>query len=386
MSSTRAHRPGATEVALDLVLTAATFAGTLALLRHGGVVPMRPWSGTLDPAGVALAALSTLPLAAWRRSPMAVFLATAAASVALAGFGYPSDVVLGPTVALYLLAASRDRENPWNRRTTLAVAGLFTAYLVAAAFARQGLPGVELLHSGLAWAVAWFAGDRSRLRRERMEEFKERALRAERDAARESQLAIAEERGRIARDLHDSAGHAISVIAVRAGAARLRFHQDPARSLAALEAIEDLARQTATDIDQIVRGLRDERGNPESLDTLIAHHVAAGLDVSVTTEGADGHVGRPVEQAVYRIVQEGLTNAARHGTGTARVAITFGSKVLAVTITNPVRANGSASPGGGHGLIGMRERATLLGGTLEAKRRNGIFEVRAIIPLPGGAS
>src|SRR5206468_446811 len=122
--------------------------------------------------------------------------------------------------------------------------------------ARGGFPAPQLLHSGLAWTVAWFAGERARLRHLHMADLHERASRSEREAERERLLAVAEERARIARDLHDSAGHAISVIAVRAGAARLRHGQEPDRSLLALEAIENLARQTATDIDHIVGTLR----------------------------------------------------------------------------------------------------------------------------------
>ena len=149
----------------------------------------------------------------------------------LAGLGYPVDLMLGPTVALYLLAASRGPKTPWTGRITATVVGLLVAYLGATAAAYGTFPGIELLHTGLAWAAAWFAGERTRLRREHVADLRQRVLRAEREAERERLLAIAEERARIARDLHDSAGHAISVIAVRAGAARLRHHQDPDRSL-----------------------------------------------------------------------------------------------------------------------------------------------------------
>lgn len=150
----------------------------------------------------------------------------------------------------------------------------------------DAFPGTELLHTGLAWAVAWFAGERTRLRREHIAELEERALRAEREAERERRLAAAEERARIARDLHDSAGHAISVIAVRAGAARLRHDEDPERSRLALEAIEQVARQTVAEIDEIFGTLRDgrsPRGAVEappglaSLDALVERHTSAGL-------------------------------------------------------------------------------------------------------------
>ncbi len=377
---------------LDLAIAAAALAGSLALLRHGGVGPSRPGSRELDLVGVVLAACSTAPLLVWRRSPLGVFAVTAAVGVLLAGLGYSVDLLLGSTAALYLLAASRSQQAPWTPRTTVTVVGLLVAYLGAAAATQGTFPASELLHTGLAWAVAWFAGERTRLRHEQTAELNERALRVEREAERERLLAAAEERARIARDLHDSAGHAISVIAVRAGAARLRHHQDPDRSLLALKAIEELARQTAEEIDQLVGTLREDGSTDgaveaplglASLDTLIAHHQAAGLEVTFHTAGAQRPLGAAADQAAYRILQEALTNAARHGAGSARIELTFGEAALQLSVTNPVPARGSPRSGGGHGLIGMRERATLLSGSLDAERANGAFRVRARIPYGG---
>jgi signal transduction histidine kinase len=255
------------------------------------------------------------------------------------------------------------------------------------------------LHTAVAAAGAWFAGERSRLRREQMEELEQRARRAERAAEREQLLAVAEERTRIARDLHDSAGHAISVIAVRAGAARLRHHEDPDRSLAALAAIERQARQTVEQIDRLVAGLREPGaadGTVEappglaSVDTLIAHHAGAGLAATLQITGEPRPLGAATDQAAYRIIQEALTNAARHGAGGATVTVAFGADGLEIDVTNSVTAGGGTAgvdgghrTGGGHGLIGMRERATLLGGTLVAGRANGAFRVAARLPYGG---
>jgi signal transduction histidine kinase len=372
---------------VDVALAGATLAGSLAQLSHGGLGFGGSESGELDWIGGLLAACSTVPLLAWRRAPGAVFAVTAAASVLLAGLGYPSGLPLGPTVALYLFAESRDAEHPWTRRSTGAVVAMFLAYLGATALGGRGFPGSELFHTSLAWAAAWFAGERTRLRREQIAELRERALRAERDGERERRLAAAEERARIARDLHDAAGHAINVIAIRAGTARLR--RDPERSQAALEAIEELARKTVGEIDQIVGTLRD-RGSANgavdappglaSLDTLVARHAAAGLDVSVASEGGPRRLESAVDQAAYRILQEALSNAARHGTGAARVELAFGSATLELTIRNAARGDGAPRSNGGHGLIGMRERATLLGGSLEVERASGSFCVRACLP------
>ena len=381
--------------AVDVAIAVVAFAGTVALIQHGGVAAAAATgSARLDPVGVVLAACSAMPLVVWQRAPFGTFAVTAATCTLMAALGYPLDLLPGPTAALYLLAASRDPDTPWTRRSTAAVVGLFLAYLTATGAAHGSFPTIALLHTGLAWALAWFAGDRTRLRREHVAELHQRAVRAEREADRERLLAIAEERARIARDLHDSAGHAISVIAVRAGAARLRHHQDPDRSLAALQAVEDLARQTVTEIDQLVGTLRDEgRADHDveapaglaSLDTLIAHHAAAGRTVTLDASGVPRTLAGAADQAAYRILQEALTNAARHGTGRTRVELAYGDAALELTITNPVSTD-AAPRSGGHGLIGMRERAGLLGGTLDAGRVDGTFRVRARIPYGGHRS
>jgi signal transduction histidine kinase len=238
--------------------------------------------------------------------------------------------------------------------------------------------------------VAWFAGERTRLRHEHIVELAQRAERTERDAERERALARAEERARIARDLHDSAGHAINVIAVRAGAARMR--RDPERSQAALEAIEELARKTVAEIDQIVGALRepgaangggDEPPGLASLKALVARHAAAGLEVRVSSVGARRRLDTAVDQAAYRILQEALTNAARHGTGPAQVELAFEPAGLELEVANPTSGAIAERANGGHGLIGMRERANLLGGTLETEAGEGSFRIRARLPYRG---
>ncbi len=145
------------------------------------------------------------------------------------------------------------------------------------------MPWVEALFAVTVWGGAWFAGDRTRLRRERVEALQERALRAEHDAARERRLAASEERMRIARDLHDSAGHAIDVILVHAGAARLNPRRDLDAALTAIETIEEVARETV-DGDRPGSSARCERATARStfrvgldaLDTLVERHRAAG--------------------------------------------------------------------------------------------------------------
>jgi signal transduction histidine kinase len=242
------------------------------------------------------------------------------------------------------------------------------------------------------WGAAWLAADRARLRQERMAELEQRALRAERDAQRERRLAAAEERTRIARDLHDSAGHALNVILVHAGLGRMRATEDAAVH-ETFETIEDVARETVADIAQLVAALRDDADDPgvepppglAALETLVRRHRDAGLDVATTISGERGSLTPGVDRGAYRILQEALTNSARHGRGRATIAIVFGARALELTVDNPVRAGEPRRDGrAGHGLVGIRERAALLGGSVDTTVREGHFRLHARLPMSGG--
>jgi signal transduction histidine kinase len=384
--------PQRREVALDAAIAAVVFALSLALLaaRGDSVADARD----LDVLGVLLAALASLPLVARRRAPLAVFALTAAASAVLNGLGYPPGPPLGPTIALYFLALSPEKTRASRWLTAGVVAGLFVLHAGAAGVAEDEFPTVPLLFGALVWGGAWVIGDRVRQRRARIAGLEEQLRRAEREAERERRLAAAEERTRIARDLHDSAGHAINVILVQAGAARLLNEQDPERAQAALETIEEVARETLGEIDQLVRALREDDLPEETrgvdpppglaaLETLAERHRSAGLAVNVRTRGSRRPLPPGLDQAAYRILQEALTNAAKHGRGTAEVEVSFGPSALELTVTNPAASNGAATAGG-HGLVGMRERAALLGGSLEASASDGRFRVWARLPCDAG--
>jgi signal transduction histidine kinase len=375
---------------IDVAVALVALVGSFAQLSHGGAWAS-PEGGDLDLTGGLLAACSAVPLLAWRGAPRAVFAFTGAMAILLGATGHALALALGPAIALFLLAATRDEDDPWTTSDSLLALTLFAGYLAASGFGEGELPGSELLHTGLAWAVAWFAGDRARLRHEHIADLAERAVRAERDAERERRLAVAEERARIARDLHDAAGHAINVIAVQAGAARMR--RDPERSQAALEEIEELARNTVAEIDGIVGSLRepgesngtvDDPPGLASLDTLVARHSAAGLEVTVVRAGEAPRLAAAVDQAAYRILQESLTNAARYGDRAAEVELVFADTALDITIENGLSGETSARSNGGHGLVGMRERAALLGGALEVQHSTDSFRVHARLPYRGG--
>jgi len=232
----------------------------------------------------------------------------------------------------------------------------------------------------LGWLVVWSVGERVRERAER-----EVARRTE--IARERDLAAAQERTRIARDLHDSAGHAINVILVQAGAARLLGERDPAAARAALQTIEDVARDTIAEIDRLVAALRDDGGEAEraphglaALETLVDAKRAAGIEVALEVRGDRSTLTPGVDQAAYGIVREALTNAARHGAGPATVTVEIEPDAVRVAVENPLPAGSAVAPEG-HGLAGMRERAALAGGRLEAGAADGAFRVAAELPL-----
>lgn len=372
---------------VDAAIAAAVFALSLLVLGAGDT---GPGTRSLDALGVVLAALGSLPLLARRRAPLAVFALTAAAAVALTGLDYPPGPPLGPTVALFFLGLDPAATRARPLLTALTVAGFFALHVTAAGLAHDELPLVPLLAGALVWGGAWVIGDRIRQRRARIAELEERAARAEREIERERRLASAEERTRIARDLHDSAGHAINVILVQAGAARLLQEQDPAKTRDALETIEDVARETVGEIDQLVRALREDGMETEvepppglaALAALAERHRASGLDVTVAVQGEPRPLVPGVDRAAYRILQEALTNAARHGAGGAEVDVAYAREALELTVANPVRG-GAARTAQGHGIVGMRERAALLGGRLEAGADGGVFRVRAELPYSG---
>jgi len=332
-----------------------------------------------DGLGFGLILLTVLPLLGRRRHPWAAMAIAGAGDIALVACGYSINVPAALIVVLYTFAAGAGGPGIWP---PIAFAALLYAIQVAVEIAAISVSIEDYALPALLLAGAWIVGERRRtasLRRAEAEERRER----------EERLSIAEERTRIARELHDSAGHAINTILVQAGAARLLRDRDPERSQEAIEAIERLALETIEDIDRIVGSLRT--GAPaeraplpgiERIPDLVADHRRAGLKVELRESSDDWRMPPPaVDRAAYRIAQEALTNAARHGTGQAELTLHHHVDRLELTVVNPTAAK-PAPPrsAGGFGLVGMRERAQLLGGSLEAGPWNGHFRVRAVFP------
>jgi signal transduction histidine kinase len=377
------------ERAIDIGIALGVFALTVATLAGGGVSSDED-ARSLDALGVLLAALASLPLLARRTAPLAAFAAAATASAAINVLEYPAGPPIGATVALFFVGLYGDRSRGSGRLTALVIVFLFLAHIAAAGYGRDQFPVVPALFGALVWGGAWVLGDRVRLRRERVANLEERARQAERETVRERRLAAAEERTRIARDLHDSAGHAINVILVHAGAARLLAEKDPARSREALATIESLARETLTEIDALVRALREDEDQAQApiglaaLDSLVQRHRDAGLEVDLDVNGDRRPLGPALDQGAYRIVQESLTNALRHGAGSAQVRLDYGNDALELLVINPSVTPGPTTEG--HGIVGMRERASLLGGSVFVQSMNGVFRIRALLPYGGGES
>jgi signal transduction histidine kinase len=290
----------------------------------------------------------------------------------------------GPNLAIAVFTAA-DRERRRGRSLLAAgVAGVATWVSLPVALylhPHRDQDAVQLF----AVVVAWLIGDMTSAIRE----YRRQLQAAERrQAAEELQLARAEERLRLSRDVHDVVSHSLSTIAVQAGVARLVLAERPGQAGAALSAIETASRSALDELRGLLRQIRDPQEVDEAaaptladLPALIDRLCRAGLDVSYRSVGAPRPYGTAVEMSAYRIAQEALTNVTKHASGAqARVEIEHGANELVVTVADSGSRTRSA-PGSGLGIAGMRERAELLGGTLTAgPRPSGGFVVAARLP------
>ena len=211
---------------------------------------------------------------------------------------------------------------------------------------------------------------------------------------RQAEAAVAEERSRIARELHDIISHTVSVIGLQAGAAERMLDRDPDRARQPLQSIQERARESVLELRRLFGILRDDEERAEltpqprlaQLDALLGQVRDAGLDVVLRVEGDAHPLPAGVELSAYRIVQEALTNVLKHAQASrADVRLRYKDRSLELEVTDD--GSGVSANGSGHGLIGMRERAALYGGTLTAGRRpNRGFFVTAQLPHDGAAS
>jgi signal transduction histidine kinase len=370
--------------AFDVAIAAVTAALGQVVLFTGGFGEPDQAVRDGDVLGVVLVAFATVPLAVRSVWALPVFLVSFGAVVLLYSLEYAPELTIVPLVAIHALAASAD--DPRRARLLATVVALAFGVIIVIALVAFEVE-VGLLGLAVFWGVAWVAGAQSRLRRERIEELEERARRAERDAERERQLAAAEERTSIARELHDSAGHAINAILLQLEAARVLRDREPERADAALDTVERVARETIAEIDSLVGALREDGPADitpppgiEEIERLVERHRSDGLDVTMRVDGEPRPCSPAIDRAAFRITQEALTNAARYGEGAARVSLIYGGSALELDVQNSIRPSASGRAGGGHGIAGMKERVELLGGTLAAAVNGSVFRVHARLP------
>ncbi len=235
--------------------------------------------------------------------------------------------------------------------------------------------------------LPWLAGLVRRARRSASMS-REAQLVAERDAARADRaVAVEQERVRIARDMHDIVAHSLAVVIAQADGARYAAKADPAIADQALATISSTARSALGDVRELLGALRHEQGTvptPEAadLDVLVAEMREVGLDVRVDREGDPTGLPTTTQLAVYRIVQESLTNAWKHGEGGTPVhaSLTYRPDTVEITVINRMADDGTRGPGTGHGLVGMRERVAMTGGSMTAGPRGDDFAVAVRMP------
>lgn len=381
-------RPALIDAAVATGLLAFSIVGLM--IGPGPAQPIRESDATaylLVVAGVA-------PYYLRSRYPLAVFVAASIPVVALLVLGY-STVALG--VGLFLLAFTVGAASG-TAATAAAVVWAAGVLVVLAVTAPERLAATELATNALLFAGAFTLGRLVHQRRRYTGWVEERAALLERDRSLSVERAVAEERVRIARDLHDVVGHSLGVIAVQAGVARHVLDTQPEEARAALDAIAGTSRTSLTEIRRILHALRtsDEVSDyvpvpgTAALPTLLDSVRAAGVTVEPDIRGAPADPPAGVDVAVYRVVQESLTNVIRHAPGaTARVRIHWAPDEVAVSVTDDgvVPGRDRAPAGPGLGLVGMRERVHAVGGSLHAgPLADGGFAVTARIPLGGGSA
>lgn len=327
-----------------------------------------------------------------RRMPVAVLAFVLAGCLTLTAFGYVP--MLGPAaaylIAIYSVASHR------GLATSLPV-GAFGLVLYVVSMALDGYWFWQAVSNSVLLIGVWWIGRSLRLRRAYLDELEARARRLERAREADSRAARAEERSRIARELHDVVAHHVSVMTVQAGAARRILHRDPEAVQDALSTIEQMGRTALGEMRRLVGVLRTEaepartelspQPGVHDVSGLVDQLRETGLQVQLWIEGESRSLSPGVDLAAFRLVQEALTNTLKHAGPQARawVRIQYADRQLEIEVEDDGRGlvAGLGRPGGnGHGLVGMRERVALYGGDLRiGPRSGGGFEVRARFPL-----
>ena len=350
------------------------------------------FSRPVDGWHIMFIGLMALPLAVRRIFPTWVFVTILSAWIVDRGLDYPetpASIAVG--IAFYTIGAELDR------RRSLIIGGISSGILVLwtgiGAAILESVTSVALITTTIVTITPLLLGRERQARKQRVEDLRLRAERAEREREQKAQQAVAEERARIARELHDVVAHQMTVMTLQAeGAKRLATDADP-RLADALDTIRTAGHGALAELRRTVGLLRytDDDADTEplpslaDLDRLIDQMRSAGVSVEVQVTGEPQDLSDGAELSAYRIVQESLTNAVRHGgpNVNATVTIDYGDEIVQVAVSDDGRGASSASDDeSGHGLIGMRERIAVLGGEFEAgPQPGGGYRVEARIPV-----
>jgi signal transduction histidine kinase len=362
--------------------TAFTVFGLVGLFSESG--PAGAYR-TPDAVAVLLALLASLPYFARRRAPVTVLALNIVAICALGLIGYPFNVQAQMVlVGIYTVGSHSEK-----RARAVGIVAVAAGLLAAAVFGFPNSTGADLVLTGAIYTGAYLSGSTVRNRRLYFGELEARAAELERERDAEAKRAVADERLHIAQELHDVVAHSMGVIAVQAGVGAHVIDQDPTEAKRSLEAIADTSRSTLREIRRILGVLRNDGAagyqpapGLADLDRLVGDFEDAGLPVTVAVQGAPDGLPPGVDLTAYRIVQEALTNALKHaGPARASVTVHYQPGEVRLSVTDDGRGVNGTTSDGGHGLLGMRERVGVYGGSLEAgPKTGGGFRVAAALP------
>ncbi len=370
----------------DALLVASVAASVAAAIAHQDTK-----NGPEGPLwfDIVAAAAFVLPLFARRRYPFGAPIA----SVVLIAITSFIDVGLLDddfVVFLTLIAAAFLLGMAPRRRQAVTGLLLFQGVLAVGMHNSQTQSVGDTVWSLVTFTVAWAVGFGLNQKFREADEARERAARLQREREEQARAAVAEERARIARELHDIVGHSVSVMTVQAAGVRglLRPHQERERE--ALQVVEQTGREALAEMRRLVGVLRRPEEAPalapqpslEHLDRLVAQAREAGLPVELRVEGEPVPLAAGIDLTAYRIIQEGLTNALKHARAEhAEVLVRYDGGHVNLTVSDDGSGDGGGESGG-HGLVGMRERVSVYGGELEAgPRPDGGYRLHARLPL-----
>lgn len=379
----------------------AAVAAILSVVEVASVSADAPaWERSADGLAYVLVVAGSVSLAWRRRAPIAVlgFVVTVVIVYWVRGYGALLSTLGLP--ALYAVAAHAEH----RRRAWWAIGGACAALMIAASASVLDRPDAFRFLTALSMMAfligAAAAGVLIRNRERIFVDTERRAAAAEADRLAEAERAVAKERSRIAREMHDVVAHAMSVVAVQAAAGREIVHANPDRAAEVFARIEAVGRESLTELRRMLGVLRETGHDHASLSPqpgvadiagAVAQSCASGVATELVIDGTQRPVAPGIELAAFRIVQEALTNVRKHAgrTASATVRISYQSDVLVIEVTDDGRgaATTLAGVGTGNGLIGMRERVEIYGGEFTSgPRTGGGYGVRAILPIVNAES